>query len=239
MTRVQVPAAVRPVLQAVGRTAASLRARAYAVGGCVRDWLLALPTIEDLDVTVEGDGLGVAQAAAQALGGGGVVFHAQFGTATVRVPRAGGALRVDVATCRKETYAKPAAYPKVAPGRLMDDLARRDFSINAMALDLDAARFGELIDPFGGAADLQTRLLRVLHSRSFLDDPSRLLRGVRLATRFRLAWEPDTAAAAAAAVRAGALGWLNAGRVRKELERLAGELDPAACARALARLLEV
>jgi len=236
-----IPARVTPLLRRVGALAGGLRMPAYAVGGCVRDWRLGLRRTSDLDVTVEGDGIAVAQAAARALGGT-VTIHRQFGTATLVMPprSAGGrrqaAGRIDFATCRREVYAKPAAYPTVSPGTLDDDLFRRDFTMNAMAVALLPQRFGMLVDPFQGAASLRRRELRILHDRSFTDDPSRILRGVRFAARFGLHWERATADALRAAVAAGALGWLNAGRLRKELELMCEEPDPVACFRHLAEL---
>ncbi|MBI2104525.1 MAG: CCA tRNA nucleotidyltransferase [Candidatus Omnitrophica bacterium] len=242
-TQVPIPRRVEPLLRAIGGLADQRGMRAYAVGGCVRDWLLGLPIdTPDLDVTVEGDGIAVARAAGHALGGT-LTVHQQFGTATQRLRRRAdggrpsGPLRVDFATCRRETYARPAAYPKIAAGTLKDDLFRRDFTVNAMAAALSPARFGALVDPFHGARDLEQRRLRVLHGRSFLDDPSRLLRGIRFAQRFGLRWEPLTRRAAEEAVAAGALGWLNAGRLRRELARMRGEPDPLACFEALAALL--
>jgi len=200
----------------------------------VRDWRLGVATT-DLDVTVEGDGLAVAKAAAAALGGR-LTIHAQFGTATMLLSPPGR--RLDVATCRTEAYAKPAAYPRVRPGAIEDDLFRRDFTINAMAVALDPARLGTLVDPFHGARDLAAKRLRVLHARSFLDDPSRILRGIRFLRRFGLAWEPATERALRQAAAAGALGWLNPGRLERELDRMQREPDPAACVRALAALLD-
>mgnify|MGYP001590874441 CR=1 FL=1 len=238
MRRVSVPAVVQPALKQVGRLAAEQGVHAYAVGGCVRDWLLELPPTTDLDIAVEGSGAGLARAAAEALGGT-AEAHPQFGTATLRLPPGHGSIRrVDFAMCRKETYARPAAYPRVTPGTVADDLFRRDFTINAMAADLAAERFGTLLDPCGGRRDLARRVLRILHARSFLDDPSRLLRGVRFLARFGLRWDAGTARAAREAVAAGALGWLNAGRLRKEFDAMLREPDPPACLQALAGLLE-
>jgi tRNA nucleotidyltransferase (CCA-adding enzyme) len=189
----------------------------------------------DLDVTVEGDGVQLANAIAQAFGGM-VEPHPPFGTATVVVAHPWPRLRIDVATCRKETYVKPAAYPKVAAGTLQDDLARRDFTINAMAMALAPRTFGRLIDPFQGARDLRQKRLRMLHPGSFVDDPSRILRGIRFAQRFGLRWERGTQRAMREAVAAGALGWLNAGRLRKERELMTQEPNPRACARELEAL---
>lgn len=234
----RVPGEVRPLLERIGRLAQERAMRAYAVGGCVRDWLMGLPPATDLDIAVEGSGLALARAVADALGGRAEV-HPQFGTATLRLPPRRGALRrVDVAMCRKETYARPAAYPRVNPGTIADDLFRRDFTVNAMAMELASGRFGALVDPFGGCRDLERRVLRVLHERSFLDDPSRLLRGVRFLARFGLRWDAGTERLAREAAAAGALGWLNAGRVRKEFDAMRLEPDPIGCLQALAALLE-
>jgi len=230
---VRVPAEIRPLLEKIGRLAQQQGMPAYAVGGCVRDWALAaLPpsaafrggpdgrrfrirAVTDLDVAVEGDGIAFAKRAAGALGGS-VTAHPQFGTATLQRRR----LRVDIASCRKETYAAPAAYPKVAAGRLRDDLFRRDFTVNAMAMALAPRAFGRLIDPFKGMADLKAKRLRILHPRSFVDDPSRILRAVRFAQRYHLAVEPRTRRALRRAVAAGMLERLNRGRLRKEFERM-------------------
>lgn len=235
---VKIPATIKPLLKDLGRIACDLGVPAYLVGGCVRDWLLGLTKTIDLDVTVEGDGIAIARHVADALEGT-VTLHQQFGTATVQLTHRRGDLRIDVATCRKDTYTQPAAYPKVSPGTLEEDLFRRDFTINAMAMAISPGSFGALIDPFGGAGDLARHRLRALHARSFLDDPSRILRGVRFAQRFALRWERTTQRAARAAIAAGALSWLNAGRLGRELERMAEEPDPLACFRQLAKLLEV
>ena len=236
MRHVKVPARVRPLLQAIGRVADELGVSAYAVGGCVRDWLLGTSNTTDLDVSVEGSGIEVAQAIARAREGT-IEVHRQFGTATVMLGARRNQLRIDFATCRKETYAKPAAYPTVAPGTLEEDLFRRDFTINAMAIAMSPGRFGILIDPFCGAQDLRRKTLRMLHGRSFLDDPSRILRGVRFAQRFGLRWEPQTRRAMREAIAAGALGRLNAGRLRKEMDRMCEEPHPRACFEQFAALL--
>ena len=268
-----IPAHLKPLLREVGRIADQRGLPAYAVGGCVRDWLLGVAETPDLDVAVEGDGIAVARAAGRLLGGT-LTVHQQFGTATRRLgrsapggrrsgrwsplprcvagdipsegpPATAGARvegsrprRGDFATCRQETYAKPAAYPKVIPGTLEDDLFRRDFTINAMAVALSPARFGTLVDPFHGARDLRRHAVRILHPRSFLDDPSRILRGIRFVRRFGFRWEPATARAANAALAAGALGWLNPGRLARELDRMRREPDPLACFQELATLLD-
>ena len=232
----RIPPQVKPLLQRIGQIAEGQGLWAYAVGGCVRDWCRGITTVKDLDVTVEGEGIAMARAMARVLGGT-VTAHEPFGTATLRLP--GGKGRVDVASCRKEVYARPAAYPTVFAGTLEDDLFRRDFTVNAMALALNPGRFGALIDPFHGARDLGQKCLRILHERSFLDDPSRILWGIRFAQRFGLRLEVRTARAARAALAANALGWLNTGRLRREMERMLEEPDPVACLCQLGALFDV
>ncbi|HEX9779815.1 MAG TPA: hypothetical protein VGB20_01220 [bacterium] len=250
--RASVPASVGKILARIGALGAARGLEAYAVGGCVRDWCLTDAGIavrgprglRDLDVTVhpagrseQADGpwrrgLELAAASAEDLQAP-VEIHAQFGTATVLV----GGARVDFASCRRERYTDVAAYPQVSPGTLADDLRRRDFTINAMALALHPDRFGLMADPFGGFRDLRGRWLRILHAASFRDDPSRILRGVRFAARFGLRWAPATRRALDGALRAGWLGRLNAGRIQREILRMAEEPRPRACYRALAELL--
>jgi len=237
---VNVPSEMRPLLQEIGRIAQQQGVAAYAVGGCVRDWLSGIDRTTDVDIAVVGEGIAFARALARACGTR-ATPHEQFGTATLTVERSwerarrptrahtSTPLRIDVASCRKETYAQPAAYPKVAAGTLKDDLFRRDFTINAMAMALAPNHFGALVDPFGGCRDLKRRRLRILHPRSFLDDPSRILRAARLTARFGLSLEPKTSQRLRQAVASGMLARLNRGRVRKEFERLIAEPDPLAC----------
>ena len=235
MARVTIPASLQPFLRRIGALADAQGVTAYAVGGCVRDWLLRRRAgAADLDVAVGGNAIELAQSVGHELDGT-VTAHQPFGTATLTL--SGPPLRrIDFATCRREAYAKPAAYPTVTRGALRDDLFRRDFTINAMAAALNRGRLGTLLDPFGGARDLRRRQLRILHPRSFLDDPSRILRGVRFLARFGLRWEPHTERAAREAVRMGAIGWLNTGRLRKELDRIASEENPRACLERFAQL---
>lgn len=238
-TSVRIPPPLRPWLQAVGQAAQAQRLRVYAVGGCVRDWLLGRADTPDVDFVVEGDAAAFARRLAESTGAS-VNVHAQFGTATLswtgRAARApAGLRRVDVATCRKETYREPAAYPQVSAGTLEEDLHRRDFTINAMAASVAPEAFGRVHDPFGGRRDLRARRLRILHDRSFMDDPSRILRAARFATRFGCRLEPGTAEELRQALRAGLLERLNRGRARKELGRMLEEPDPVACLACLGR----
>ena len=175
----------------------------YIVGGSVRDLLLGR-VIKDLDFTVEGDAANLAEALLRKYAGR-VVFHHRFGTATwtldestfkrVNIPLLGTSESfpfLDLISARSETYSQPGALPAVQRSTIDDDLRRRDFSINAMALRLDGKYYGELVDPLGGRADLERGLIRVLHDRSFIDDPTRMLRAVRYAGRYEFVIEPKT-----------------------------------------------
>ncbi len=184
----------------------------YLVGGAVRDLLLGRGRA-DIDLVVEGD----AAALAERLGAE-VTAHERFGTAKVRLD----GHEVDIAGARSERYPHPGALPVVEPGAdLAADLARRDFTINAMAIPLRGAP--RLIDPHGGEADLATRQLRVLHDDSFVDDPTRALRAARYASRFEFGLEKGTAEL----IRATDLNTVSADRREAELLRLAAEANAA------------
>jgi tRNA nucleotidyltransferase (CCA-adding enzyme) len=179
----------------------------YLVGGAVRDLLLGHERT-DLDVAVEGDAAGLARRL-----GEDVRAHQRFRTATVRLD----GLIVDLATTRSEHYPHPGALPEVRPAGLDEDLARRDFTINAMALPLGEQP--RLIDPYGGAADLAAGLLRVLHPASFDDDPTRALRAARYAARFGFSLEAGTERL----LHAADLGSVSSDRAERELLKLAAE----------------
>jgi tRNA nucleotidyltransferase (CCA-adding enzyme) len=127
---------------------------------------------------------------------------------------------VDVITARRETYPSPAVLPVVEPSSLADDLARRDFTINAMAVALDPPELGRLVDPLGGLGDLETKTIRVLHDRSFVDDPTRIFRAIRYESRLGFRMDERTAALAREAVGGGHVGELSGARVRDELVAL-------------------
>jgi tRNA nucleotidyltransferase (CCA-adding enzyme) len=183
----------------------------YLVGGAVRDLLRGIRPL-DLDVTVEGDALDVAETVAERLGGEAQV-HDRFGTATVLAP----GLVVDFARTRRETYERPGALPDVEPATLHEDLRRRDFTVNAMAAGLAPDELGVLHDPFGGRNDLDAGTIRILHEHSFADDPTRLLRAVRYEVRLDAAMDPRTEELALEAIDAGALGTVSGKRIRVEL----------------------
>jgi tRNA nucleotidyltransferase (CCA-adding enzyme) len=187
---------------------AAASAPTYVVGGAVRDLLLGRGRT-DLDVVVVGDAFALATGL-----GAEPVEHERFGTAKVVLD----GHEVDIAGARTETYAQPGALPRVAPAATIEqDLSRRDFTINAMAVPLDEE--ARLIDLHGGRADLEAGLLRVLHGGSFVDDPTRAIRAARYAARLDLRLEPETEAL----LRATDLDTVSADRRRAELLRLAGE----------------
>ncbi|MBM7842733.1 CCA tRNA nucleotidyltransferase [Herpetosiphon giganteus] len=170
--------------------AAEQRLACYVVGGCVRDWLLARP-VGDIDIVVEGDAIALAEAWA-AVWPDQLHTHPPFGTATLSWLDAGALVSLDLISARREHYPQPAALPVVSFASLADDLARRDFSINCLALQL-VNQPTSVIDPHNGLVDLQHGLIRVLHERSFIDDPTRILRAVRFAARLEFTLEPTTA----------------------------------------------
>ena len=185
----------------------------------MRDVLLGTP-VKDLDFVVEGDGPQVARRLAKELGGE-VLAHDRFGTSTLLR----GHSRVDVVTARREVYPHPAALPQVSPGAITDDLARRDFSINALALPLGKGHPGPL-DPQGGVDDIRRGLIRTLHPASFVDDPTRIFRAVRYEQRFAFTIEDSTLSHLYDAIEHGHLSALSSDRLRHELERIFEEERP-------------
>ena len=198
----------------------------YLVGGAVRDLLRGADAV-DLDVAVEGDARSVARALADRLGGV-AREHERFGTATVRADD----LVFDLATTRRETYDEPGALPRVDKASISEDLRRRDFAINAMAVGLAGDDLGHLYDPCGGLADLEEGIVRVLHAGSFIDDPTRLLRAVRYEVRLGFRMDRATERLARSAAAASVLRTVSGARVRDELMDLLREPEaPAAVGR--------
>lgn len=179
----RLPSSVKDLLQLAGKLGRDLGLPVYAVGGFVRDLLLNRPN-QDIDLVVEGNGITLAKALAAELGGR-VREHQEFLTSVVIFKdEKGEESRIDVATARLEYYEYPAALPTVELSSIKMDLFRRDFSINALAVRLDSTPFGQLIDFFGGQRDIKERIIRVLHTLSFVEDPTRCLRAVRFEQRY-------------------------------------------------------
>jgi tRNA nucleotidyltransferase (CCA-adding enzyme) len=214
------PAAVRHDLGVARTVAAEGRQRLFLAGGVVRDLLLGRP-VRDVDLVVEGDALAFARRLADRLGARRRREHGRFGTATLEL---GEGRRLDIASSRRERYARSGALPDVTPGvAIEEDLGRRDFSIGAMALEI--ARPPRLLDPLGGRADLRRGLVRVLHDRSFVDDPTRVFRALRYAARLGFRLAPSTRRRLVAAVSDGALDRISPDRLRREIRLILEEPD--------------
>lgn len=190
----------------------------YAVGGFVRDLLLMVEN-HDVDVTVEGKGIAFAENYARMVGGK-LTSHHSFGTAEVILPQGD---RVDIATARREFYAHPAALPRVKFSYLQDDLFRRDFTINALAICLNPSRFGQLVDFGERQKDLREGIIRVLHPLSFRDDPTRIFRAIRLAARYSFRLEENTLRWLHEALRDQMINRLSGIRLRNEISLILSE----------------
>ncbi len=199
----------RRAIDVIREVAVEKECRPFLVGGPVRDLLLGRNAI-DVDLSLEEGGSTLARALAKRVEGR-VRSFPQFLSYKVV---ADGYPEIDITTARKERYRQPGALPAVTAGRLKDDLLRRDFSINALALDLLS---GAMHDPTKGEQDITARVVRVLHDKSFVDDPTRIFRAVRLATRLGFTIEDATAELMRAAIKAGALGTVSRERIWREL----------------------
>ena len=179
-------------LKIVAEEAVALGFPIYVVGGFVRDLLLDKP-VNDLDIIIEGDAIKLGETLVQKHGGK-LTPHTKFRTAIWHTPAAFNMRpsTLDLITARKETYAHPGALPTIEPSAIEDDLRRRDFTINAMAFRMDGDHFGELLDPLNGQDDLEKEIIRVLHPRSFIDDPTRIFRAIRYAARYSFILHPSS-----------------------------------------------
>ena len=204
-----IPSNKQTLLLSVADQSASMGMPCYLVGGSVRDLLLNKP-VNDLDIIVEGDAIKLGETLVQKHGGK-LTPHTKFRTAIwhpstslrasltsdtstpdTSTPDTSTADTLDLITARKETYEHPGALPTIKPSTIEDDIRRRDFTINAMAIRLDGDHFGELFDPLDGQNDLEQKLIRVLHPRSFIDDPTRIFRALRYEQRHTFNLEPET-----------------------------------------------
>jgi tRNA nucleotidyltransferase (CCA-adding enzyme) len=212
------------LLYLVAEEAAAQRLPLYIVGGLLRDLLLGFP-VTDFDLVVEGRAIGLAKALA-AHNGGKLTIHSRFGTARWMLPdslrlKNIGLNMLDLVSARSETYASPAALPTVHFGDLADDLARRDFTINTLAVGLEKDGYGPLRDDRGGLADLKHGLVRALHAGSFRDDPTRIFRAVRYEQRYFFTIETETLAAIERSRQD--IQALSSERVRHELDLILAE----------------
>ncbi len=227
----RLPGPIVSLLRLAGRVAQRKGVSAYVVGGFVRDLLLGRSNL-DVDLVIEGDGIAFARAYAQDVEGT-VKVHERFGTAIVISP---DGYKVDVATARTEYYEYPTALPTVEQSSIKKDLYRRDFTINALAIRLNEGQFGELIDFYGGQRDLNEKTIRVLHSLSFVEDPTRVFRAVRFEQRFGFRLGRETLSLVKGAIKMELFHRLSAARLAQELVLLLSEEEPP---RGLARLGEL
>ncbi|MBI5873540.1 MAG: CCA tRNA nucleotidyltransferase [Candidatus Omnitrophica bacterium] len=217
----ELPGPMADFIRFAGRLADEKKINAYVVGGFVRDLFLGIPDY-DIDLVVEGDGIAFAEELSSKLSLH-VVTHKRFGTATLSGLEG---FKVDIATSRKEIYEKPAALPTVSKGLIQDDLFRRDFTINAMAIAINSPCFGKLMDFYGGQDDLKKGLIRALHPLSFIDDPTRILRAVRFEQRFDFKIEKQALVWIKEAVHRRMLHIVQKHRLRDELILIFKEKAP-------------
>jgi tRNA nucleotidyltransferase (CCA-adding enzyme) len=207
------------LVRSIGVLAQAQGVAAYLVGGPVRDLMLKQSNI-DLDIAVEGNGMRLADSFASQHHGAKVVRYPAFKTATVHLPD--GSL-VDFATARQETYVRGGAFPAVKPSDIKQDLFRRDFTVNAMAIAINPASWGKLIDPFGGITDLRAKRIRVLHEKSFLDDPTRILRAARFKARLGFKIEAKTLIYLRSAIKIKVLDTIKPQRYLKDFKKVLKE----------------
>lgn len=215
---------VQALVSNIALQAAELNIPCYLVGGVVRDLLLNLPTHDsDIDFVFEGDAIQFGETLVKKYGGK-LTHHFKFHTAIWHLPETFD-LRLktlDLITARKEFYEHAGALPTVTPSNIEDDLRRRDFPINAMAIRMDGNHFGKLLDPLNGEADLEKRIIRVLHDKSFLDDPTRIFRAIRYETRYSFNLEPSTLSLINSEALS-VLSTLSGERLRNELDLILDE----------------
>lgn len=209
----KLPANAQVLLETVRDVAKNQRCSVYLVGGFVRDLLLLVPT-QDLDFVVEGSGLKFASALIKSLPEGILTMHSKFGTARISFP---DETHLDIASTRWEYYAFPGALPQVEESCLKEDLSRRDFTVNAMAICISGERYGELVDYYGGIRDLQQGEIRLLHNLSFIDDPTRIIRAIRFAGRYNYQLAKETLKSLNVALQTGVLKNLSLERFTEEL----------------------
>jgi len=214
----QLPSELVNFMQAAGEMAYSQGQSLYLVGGVVRDLLLGQTNL-DLDLVVEGDAINLVHQLIQIYRGK-ITTHPRFGTAKLQWSK----WSVDLTSARLETYAKPGALPSVKPGSIGNDLFRRDFTINAMAIYLTPSHYGELIDLYGGRDDLERKLIRVLHEKSFIDDATRIWRGLRYEQRLNFRLETNTLKLLKRGIPM--LDTISGDRIRYELECILKEEFP-------------
>lgn len=228
------PRDITRIMERIGRFANSRGYSAFVVGGLVRDLMLGAGNL-DLDIVIEGDAIKMGEELARELKAA-IVVHRKFGTCSLFTK---DRLKIDLATARKETYLLPAALPTVKFSSLKDDLIRRDFTINAMAISLNKASFGQMVDFFGGERDLSRGIIRVMHDGSFIDDPTRIFRAVRFEQRFGFRIDPHTEHLITGAIDMKMFEKVEPQRIRDEIVLLLKEKDPIKALKRMAQLDEL
>ena len=217
----KIPFKIMRILIQAGDVGEKMGYRVFIVGGFVRDMLLGIENL-DIDLVVEGEGISFARELSRELGAE-VLAHREFGTATLTLA---DEFKLDIATSRKEFYPRPAALPKVRPAPLKEDLFRRDFTVNSMAISINPGSFGELVDFFGGRKDLKGKKVRVLYPQSFIDDPTRIFRAIRFEQRYGFHIERNTQKLIRRALEEGVFHKLSGKRVKEELIQILEEDRP-------------
>jgi tRNA nucleotidyltransferase (CCA-adding enzyme) len=231
---------IREILEKTHRLAVKYKTEVFLVGGPVRDLLMAkrksLETFKDLDLAVTHHYKEIGQELAEILNAQTVVYP-RFMTMTLTLPNK---IRLDIAQTRKEYYPQPAVLPTVFPATIIEDLARRDFTINAMAILLTSSflKNGKsvLLDPFSGQSDLRARLIRILHPNSFIDDPTRIFRALRFACRLEFSLEKETQRLLSDAIQKSYLTLLSKERILYELKMICKEKNSQEILQALSKL---
>lgn len=217
----KLPDYIREILKTCGSIGDKLKMRVFVVGGFVRDLLMGVENL-DIDIVVEGDGIVYGEQLAKRLGGR-VKSHEKFGTSIVILP---DGFHIDVAASRLEYYTRPAALPEVTESSIKQDLYRRDFSINALAIRLNRQHYGELLDFFGGKKDIRNGVIRVLHPMSFIDDPTRILRAVKFEQRYHFRMDQTTENLLRDALSKNIFDGVSAERFRNEFIEILEEARP-------------
>ena len=225
------PEEILNMLCKIGSIGDRMKCSVFMVGGVVRDLFLGIKNY-DLDIAVEGNGIKYARELCKELKGR-MKSYKKFNTAIIILPNG---FKIDIATARREFYEYPAALPKVELSSMKKDLYRRDFTINAMAIQLNKKYFGKLIDFFGGKRDLQSRIIRVLYNLSFVEDPARIIRAIRFEQRYDFKMDKSTEYFLKKAIDDKLLSKLRRKRIAEELILILNEIKPE---RALKRMMDL
>ena len=225
----QLPDAVLKIMKNAGKEAEEMGYQAFLVGGFVRDLFLRYKNL-DLDLVIEGDGIKFVKSFS-AMNKFTAKYHLKFGTAQII---ASDGLKIDVATARREYYESPAALPVVELSTIRQDLYRRDFTINTLAIRLNPGHFGEMIDFFGGQRDIKNRVIKIIHSLSFVEDPTRIFRALRFEQRFGFSISKETGNLIRNAVKMSIPHRLSGLRLFAELRLILQENDPASIIKRMA-----